>query len=244
MKKCSYCGNNGKMTKEHIWPKCIITRAPELNNNYLASQNKMVLGELVISDVCGECNGKKLSKLDNYICSLYDKYFKTYKEEKKAFEFKYDYDLLLRSLLKITYNSSRTIKKNNNYFEKYKEYILDGGKIREDILIKLDIVTPGILNGQKIYPKSTRCGFSDLGLRSNNFSIRMVALNSYYFHIIFSNNDEVETSLLPELKNIIDSIPGSIIDPYKSISWISNFSTEDAISIHQGLADKLREIEK
>ena len=104
MKKCAYCDIKTKLTKEHIWPKCLITRMPNLTFRYIGSQDKFVTSELVISDVCSKCNNEKLSKLDSYFCSLYDKYFKIFHEEKNQFIFEYNYDLLLRSLLKIIFS--------------------------------------------------------------------------------------------------------------------------------------------
>lgn len=243
MKKCSYCGKESKLTKEHIWPKCIIKRAPELEMKYLQSQNKVFTRELMIADVCSDCNNTKLSHLDSYICGLYDQYFGNFRE-KENFEFAYNYDLLLRSLLKITYNSSRTVTKNNNFFEKFKDYILNGGKTREDIIIKLDIVAPSLINGQILYPKSARCGTLDIGLHSDNFIVRMVALNSYYFSMLFSKQNEIPNSQLPELKSLLERIPGSIINPYREISLINNFSNADTISIHNEFVNKISKSKK
>ncbi|WP_222537017.1 hypothetical protein [Pedobacter polysacchareus] len=48
---------------------------PELNARYIGSQNKFIGAELVMADVCAECNNKKLSPLDAYFCSLFDQYF-------------------------------------------------------------------------------------------------------------------------------------------------------------------------
>lgn len=244
MKKCSYCGKESKLTKEHIWPKCIIRRAPELGMKYLDSQKKVFSGELIISDVCSDCNNIKLSPLDSYICQLYDRYFKLFKEKKKIFEFEYNYELLIRSLLKITYNSSRTITRSNNFFQKYKDFILNGGSTREDILIKLDIVTPSFINGNKVYPKSVRCGTLDIGIPSENFIIRTIAINSYYFSIVFSKEEQIPDTFLPELKDILQRIPGSIINPYDSITAIKHFSNENTVSIHEGLVNKISEAKK
>ncbi|UMQ44131.1 hypothetical protein MKS83_10630 [Chryseobacterium sp. Y16C] len=244
MKKCSYCGKESKLTKEHIWPKCIIKRAPELNMKYLESQKKVFSRELVISDVCSDCNNTKLSYLDAYICQLYDRYFKFFKDKRETFEFECDYDLLLRSLLKITYNSSRTIVKSNNFFQKYKDYILEGGRTREDIIVKLDIVIPAIIDGNKVYPKSTRCGTLDIGITSENFIMRTVAINSYYFSILFSKEEQIPNTFLPELNNILQRIPGSIINPYDSITVIKHFSNENTISVHEGLINKISEAKK
>ncbi len=228
MKKCAYCDTKTKLTKEHIWPKCIITRMPELEFRYIGSQEKFVKSELVISDVCAKCNNEKLSKLDSYFCSLYDKYFKDFHEEKKEFIFEYEYDLLLRSLLKIIFNSSRTINSDDNYFEKFKHFIIDGNETWENVIIKLDIITPWITNSLKVYPKSMRCGIVDIGIKNENFIIRAVSVNSFYFYILISK----EKTLLEELNNIFNRIPGSIIYPYKTQTLISDFSNQNSYDAH------------
>lgn len=206
---------------------------------YLDSHKKVLSSEMVISDVCADCNNNKLSYLDVYLCQLYDKDFKNFREEKKAFIYEYDYELLLRTLLKITYNSSRIKSRENNFFSKYRNYILYGGDVREEIVLKLDIVTPSILNGKKIYPKSARCATIDVGLESDNFIVRLISLNSYYFYLLISKEDQIEINLVSELQEFIQRIPGSIINPYTKSTEIYNFSNEDTTSIHLELVNKI-----
>lgn len=232
MKKCAYCDIKTKLTKEHIWPKCIIKRIPELTFRYVGSQEKFVRSELVISDVCSKCNNEKLSKLDSYFCSLYDKYFKDFHEEKKEFVFEYEYDLLLRSLLKIIFNSSRTIDREDNFFERFKHFILDGNESWENIIITLDIITPWITDGEKVYPKSLRCGIVDVGITNENFIIRAISVNSFYFYVLISKDKTLSSTLVEELKSIFNRIPGSIIHPHITQTLISDFSNNNTYDVH------------
>lgn len=205
---------------------------PELDLKYIGSRNMFTTSEMLISDVCKECNNEKLSILDTYFCSLYDKYFKYYHEEKKSFEFSYDYDLLIRSFLKITYNSSRTKERNNNFFSKFRNYILNGNEVWESIIIKLDIITPSIINEKKIYPKSARCGVLDVQMNTNNFLVRAISVNSFYFYILFSKNENIPQNLFSEFLEIESRIPGTIIHPYRDKVIIDNFSTDDMYKLH------------
>lgn len=232
MKKCSYCNKEKKLTKEHIWPKCIINRMPELEAKYLDSQKMFTSSELVIRDVCADCNNKKLSALDSYFCQLFDKYFKLYVENENEFTFEYEYELLLRTLLKITYNSSRTAQKNENDFSKYAEFILEGGKNYENIVIKLDIVLPSIINNVTVYPKSARCGLIDVGINSDDFLLRMVSINSFYFYILVSKNDFIKDTSVDEFQKIFNRIPGTIIHPYRESITIKTFSGLNTYDIH------------
>lgn len=232
MRKCAYCDKKRKLTKEHIWPKCIIKRMPELELKYLESKQIFITSELVISDVCTICNNEKLSILDSYFCLLYDTYFKDFHEQKKVFKFQYDYNLLLRSLLKITFNSSRTVERENNFFEKFRNYILDGNEHWESIIVKLDIVTPWINGEDKIYPKSARCGKSDIGYKTDNFVVRAVSVNSFYFYILFCKSEFLPEDLVAELHYIESRIPGTIIHPYRNETMITKFSTDDTYKAH------------
>ena len=233
-RKCAYCGKEKKLTKEHIWPKCIIKRMPELELKFMASKKVVTTAELVIADVCAECNNVKLSILDNYFCSLYDSHFKNFIEEKKPTKFKYNYELFLRSLLKITYNSSRTKSRIDNDFEKFRDFILNGNEIREDVVIKADLITPAIINGTKLYPKSTRCGTISVDTNVENFILRMISVNSYHFYLIISKDTQISTEIAEtEFREIFQRIPGTIVHPYQEEIEIVNFSSEDAYSIHK-----------
>lgn len=206
---------------------------PELDLKFLDSKKIVTNSELTIADVCAVCNNNKLSILDSYFCSLYDTHFRHFVEEKKPTKFKYNYELLLRSLLKITYNSSRTKSRINNDFKKYKEFILNGDKIREDIIVKADIITPAIINGKKIYPKSARCGTLSIDTIAKNLILRMVSVNSYHFYLIISKNDKMTKNEHCEFNAILKRIPGTIIQPYQEEIEITEFSKEDAYSIHK-----------
>lgn len=232
-RKCAYCLQNKKLTKEHIWPKCIINRMPELSLRFLDSKKIVTGAELVISDVCSGCNNKHLSPLDSYLCSLYDKYFINFIEEKKPFIFEYNYDLLLRTFLKITFNSSRTVTRIDNEFEKFRNYILYGNEIHENIIIKLDIVTPTLLNGEKYYPKSARCGTVNIKEKSDKYILRVLSINSYYFYIIIFKDEQITGEVAEtEYWDIFNNIPGTIVHPYRKKILVNQFSTEDTYSIH------------
>ena len=232
-RKCAYCNLERKLTKEHIWPKCIINRMPYSGLKFLNSKKIVTGSELVISDVCSECNNKLLSPLDSYLCLLFDKYFINFIEEKKTFIFEYNYDLLLRALLKITFNSSRTVTRIDNDFEKFRNYILYGNEIHENIIIKLDIVTPTLMNGEKYYPKSARCGTVNIKEKSDNYFLRVLSINSFYFYIIIARDDYITGELAEkEYWDVFNNIPGTILHPYREKILVNQFSSEDTYSIH------------
>lgn len=117
-KVCAYCKENKTLTKEHIWPSGFIKRFDANALTYNKNTNRFFKSDPVIKDVCADCNNVKLSVLDSYLCKLYDSYFHIVISPGKPASINYDYDLLLRGLLKISFNSARTQteenKKNRN----------------------------------------------------------------------------------------------------------------------------------
>ena len=99
-KECAYCGKRAKHTREHIWPSGIIDRVPTYQLRYSEPADRVVPSDLVIADVCAECNNGPLAELDAYGCELHDRYFHRCSSHGDTVLFHYDYALLGRWLLK------------------------------------------------------------------------------------------------------------------------------------------------
>jgi hypothetical protein len=61
-----------------------------------------------VRDTCAKCNGGILSRLDGYASRLDKTYFSQIVGPKPDIDFRFDFGLLLRWLLKLAYNSDRT----------------------------------------------------------------------------------------------------------------------------------------
>jgi hypothetical protein len=109
MSTCAYCKSEGKVTKEEVMPLSLSRNRP-MYRTVLDHDRGIVRRGLVtaVRDVCEECNGVKLSSLDNYASRLDREYFMKIADFRRAVNFRYDFDLLLRWLLKIIYNDDRT----------------------------------------------------------------------------------------------------------------------------------------
>ena len=193
-KQCAYCGKKETLTLEHIWSSCLIERLEGEFHTYNRQQDKFYKGDPTIRDVCQNCNNVRLSVLDTYLCSLYEKYFSEFIKPGDAAKLGYNYDMLLRSLLKISYNSSRTYKenlKNIKLHEKYSKYILGDGYRPQQIMLRLQIVTSAKVvrldSGEEkmVHPDALRCAeIAYDGVLNHRFMIRLVAIKSYWFYII------------------------------------------------------------
>jgi hypothetical protein len=95
-----------------LWPNSLHKRLYTVNQQsesyfWLSRLQHIIPSKPTIKDVCAHCNKVILSKLDDYICRLFDTDFiNICKFNDKVF-FEYDYHLLKRWLLKISYNSAR-----------------------------------------------------------------------------------------------------------------------------------------
>lgn len=112
---CAYCKKPGTFSREHLWPASLhrrIIRANEQSrtNIWTAKTQKDLPSEPTIRDVCQSCNNGVLSTLDSYICKLFDTTFIHIHERFDHVTLEYDYHLLKRWLLKMSFNSARMHK--------------------------------------------------------------------------------------------------------------------------------------
>lgn len=200
MKHCAYCNGQGLLTKEHIWPRSLITKY-EGAKTYNPRINAFYKGEAVIRDVCATCNNVHLSKLDAYLSELHDKYFQHILLPGDAACIKYDYNLLLRALLKISFNSARAFAENKTtkLLSKHSRFIIDNSYSPKTVL-RLQIVTAskkinletGIDEGifEPVHLRCATLGYD--GCLSHRFMVRLVAINCYWFYIVLPYKAEPE----------------------------------------------------
>ena len=194
------------MTKEHIWSKALIDRWESELNTYNPKTKKFYKGEAVIKDVCANCNNVTLSKLDKYLAEMYDNQFKNHVQRGNGVVFEYSYDLLLRSLLKISFNSCRMMGDDMRALaahQKVKGYILGKDKRPKGFSIRLQIVTPAIVINEKgvreddvshDVMRCTKIAFTGTkkvafnGTQTDKFRVRMIAIKSFLFYLIIPIN--------------------------------------------------------
>ena len=109
---CAYCKQHGEMTREHLWPASLHRRLMETTDQkrsafWLARLQKEIPSEPQIRDVCAHCNNVVLSELDGYVCGLFDRALSRIPAFDEPVRLEYDYHLLKRWLLKMSFNSAR-----------------------------------------------------------------------------------------------------------------------------------------
>lgn len=109
---CAYCQRDRQPTREHVIPAFLYAFQRQLEDGIIGWNEvaqRMVGGEGKVKDVCAYCNNTVLGELDAYGKQLLaDSGLLVQNYTKTTLSLKYNYALLLRWLLKISFNSSRT----------------------------------------------------------------------------------------------------------------------------------------
>jgi|SRR5665647_98849 len=195
IKNCAYCGAQGNLTREHIFPGSIIKRYDEKLISINDKSDKAFRSDLVVKDVCKTCNNGILSKLDKELLLLYDKYMHLPIVPGSCAELKFEYHSLLRVLLKISYNSARSSSdgiKATNTLKKFVPYIIGKMNVDPNVMLRLQIVTSA--NKYNLVSRKVEgvveanilrnCKIDYDGHQQSNFILRMVAINSFWFYLI------------------------------------------------------------
>jgi hypothetical protein len=125
---CAYCKQDRTATREHIVPAFLYEYQKTLDASIVGwneAAGKMVPGEFKVKDVCDDCNSRTLSQLDDYAKALLKNVgILTPNYTRSTLTLSYDYDLLVRWLLKVSFNSSRTDGAHRHLFEDLVPYML------------------------------------------------------------------------------------------------------------------------
>lgn len=191
MRTCAYCGSEGEITKEHLYPNCLQKRR-EGNRVYSsdAIPGTFVGGSaLQIKDVCDDCNSGVLSELDQYFCGLYDSNIDSrVVRSGEQVQFRYEYDFLLRWLLKMLYNNARAGNAAEDHVERlreYSDYIIGEETIPAEILLLARLTIPFEGEDGEIPPSHMTCGLIEL----EDFDYRLgetylVSIDSFAFILV------------------------------------------------------------
>ena len=229
---CAYCAKEAPLTREHLWPGGIIKRAKDLNTSYFGKLNKFIDAELTIKDVCAECNNGPLSELDTYICELFDAQFCRQVVRREVRTFLYDYEKLLRWLLKISFNTARANDSDVVVLSRYANYVLMGGEPPNDVQVRLELIhtsknpnwSPDNGVKKEIPASSIRCARTDMPENPlPGTTVRLVALYGFYFWLVVTPANVDTTRLYQRL-------PGKPLSP--NSNKLSLHPTRGALELH------------
>lgn len=203
---CAYCGASERLTREHLWPAALHRRIVAASDEkqkrfWLAKLEKEIPAEPTVRDVCSECNNGELSRLDGYICELFDRSFAYTPERYEKVEFVYDYHRLKRWLLKMCFNSARIHQAVDlKVFPPLLPYIMGkSDALGRSVTLYVQLAYPSELPAAAsddhqptiYYPVINRVGHAwfdaeDVGRKL----LRAVHIQSYSFYLAFFKPDE------------------------------------------------------
>jgi hypothetical protein len=190
-KKCVYCGTSTDLTREHVFPQFLDRIVfPDGKFSFIGGVNKTVIASPTIRDVCRRCNSGVLSQLDGYGKELSERYFKDFVVS-KAVLFEYNYDLLLRWLLKVMYNAARAFKAPSSEFKPYVPYILGKTPKRPTTVLLAGIWKPSFYKGEIYRPRSIKvsCLIVPDESHSDLVLANMLSIQSYAFVVLGWGNE-------------------------------------------------------
>lgn len=207
---CAYCKQPAVLTREHLWPASLHRRRVEAgdpsarNVFWLRRLEREIPNEPRIGDVCAQCNNGVLSRLDAYICSLFDSTLVHVARRDERVKLEYDYHLLKRWLLKLCYNSARMHRANDVFaFQEVLPYIRglnDGAGRSVHLYVQMsypqEVPLSDLEEGTDVEPpviyEPTSHRVGQLVFRAGNGQkvLRAVHLRSFSFYLAFFRPDE------------------------------------------------------
>ncbi len=212
---CAYCGAPGPLTSEHVWPRGILRRT-NYNVRYSMKAGKTFSGDIVIKDVCRECNNGPLAKLDDYFCNIYDGYFFRVPQPRVPIVFEYDFSLLMRCLLKISYNSSRSTDIDAELLSKYAPVLISEfptSPIHAGAFVgtakAVYLKSTNRKKRTKLNPMGMRCGpmIIDASYYFDWCATRAVVINGFMFTVVLMRQPTVQADIAGALYSRIYGIP-------------------------------------
>jgi hypothetical protein len=201
---CAYCGpTENKITREHIIPKFVYEYQSEHHkvSGWNEVAKKTICGEIKVKDVCDNCNNNVLGKLDNYAKNFLSQHgVLTDVFLPEEMELEYDYDLLLRWLLKLSFNAVRQDGVQAPLFVDSVPYMLGlkaGEPLNMDVVVQilkpvqhsaeeiemLNRLGVPVSDCGKTNPFIARIGKAMISGPNGGFTIRTVIMGALIFYI-------------------------------------------------------------
>lgn len=235
---CAYCGSDEKLTREHIIP-AFLFRYQQENGGYEVwneTAGKMLTSEVTINDVCANCNNKLLGSLDGYANKLFKKSGVFTPNFLSNFAIlMYDYSLLERWLLKVSFNSARATGNTPSIFHKHIPYMLGKQERSQDIFVLAAIHKPVKLTEEEMIKYQGQFPFDSNGLinpffvritrvlqSDDDFVVRAFVIGSLLFYIVLFSNQIKLNYKKTKVKKLLKLLPGmQIIKPNSRLTRLT-----------------------
>jgi len=205
MRLCVYCGpTENKITREHIIPSFIYEHQKKKHkiSGWNEIAKKTISGEAKIKDTCEYCNNIVLGRLDEYAKEfLFQHGILNDVFLSEHVELNYDYNLLFRWILKLSFNAVRQDGTQAPLFTQAIPYMLGSvveGPFNMDVVAQIlkpvqhSVEEVKMLSGLgvpvsdcgKTNPFIVRIGKAEVSGSNGGFIIRTVIMGALIFYIL------------------------------------------------------------
>ena len=218
------------MTREHVIPSFLYEFQRTFEKSMIGwneSAEKMLQDEAKIKDVCFKCNNENLGSLDDGGKKiLSDAGLLVQNFDQPFIALNYDFDVLMRWLLKISFNSARADGVHRYIFEPFIDYMLYGkGRVpRSQIALLAYFAAPEKLgpNRRNEDPYKKITGGKDLinpfivrisygrSSSSDDFLIRLVSFGALVFYFLVAPDGCLPGHAAVVIRRFIKTHSGSV----------------------------------
>ena len=265
MPRCSYCTREGVMTREHVIPAFIYALGKRGGGitGWNLSAEKMTGGELKVKDVCAYCNNGVLSDLDAYAQSVLARAGLTAEQfEPDEVVMRYDFDLLLRWIMKVSFNSARQAGQQQELLSPHLDFIL-GKRARpksHEVRLAAMLLAPhsvpanarAIVDEHPVIPKSGvwrpflfRIAWAPEFDASSPMRVRVIVIGAVSFHLcLFAHGTPPGTaavhfrrllSAVHRLKEVRSDLK-AFVASQSSLTWLNYYAPQ--IALQRAIGDE------
>ena len=195
---CAYCGVPGPLTRDHVVPDFLYRSYPDQKLGYNEKARRFLEFEAIVRDVCAHCNSGVLSSLDAYGERFVrdNRCGRTFTKRPTVL-IHYDHELLLRWLLKLSYNAVRFAGREPGLLGFCTGFIRGVASLPYNVALFIEIVRDAILPEEVQYSTPDASGVTRrLSARRFRFGetssdgdlpagqCRLVGLNAFYLYVV------------------------------------------------------------
>ena len=229
MPTCAYCKREGVMTREHVIPSFVYAFHKEHGSciGWNEAAEKMLPGEGKVKDVCANCNNKILGSLDAYGKELLaGAGILVPNYTKLDLTLQYDFDKLVRWLLKMSFNSARIDGAHSHLFERLIPYMLgeSAGPPRSKVAVIAYLAGPEYLDqvkrvqepyasaaggSDRLNPFLTRICYSAFP-NIKNYTLRLNIFGPLVFYILLFHENVLAGHAASSVRHLLKLIPEAV----------------------------------
>ena len=193
------------------------------------------------------CNSGPLSVLDSYGKGLLESAGVLVRDYPKIdITIEYDYDQLLRWLLKISFNSSRSDGAHSHLFEKYAKYMLGKGQSpkRSEIAILGYLAAPACIDAGIEKLKNPFFVRICYGETNDFYTLRVVCFGPLYFFILIFQEDVLPGHAAAAIRRMIKTQLGAIELTSNRRMAVLHVGQSSWLDLYAAQAARLRHLDK